>query len=292
MTLPEPTWRPSSHEYHSVLGRWSSSRLKTFRTDPSLAFSGLRKPEIPSEALVIGSAINALVLDPSGSEIYVSQVETRGNKSYPEAVRAWGHDRLVVTAKEYRLARAGAASILEPQTRAAELAKSLLTQGEGFNEWAYQWEDPETGVPCQAMLDRLTTAGDSLLYVELKSTRDPSREAFTGTRVEDGEVHEQPWRGQARKLGYHCQTAFNLNALRDAVGDDVPLDCFFVAVGNTLPHAVGVYHASVAGAFVTDGEKQIRADLSWLATCIQDDTGAKWHHPWELLANDDVPEIT
>lgn len=350
MILPEPAWTPSNFEYHQSIGRWSSSRLKKFRRDPFLAFSDLRSPESPSEALVIGSAINAYVLDPDGDGIYEAQVESRTPPSYGEAVRAWGHDRLVVTRKENRLARAGAASILEPQTPAAELARSLLANPDGFNEWAHQWEEPvwcpivegerldtnarirnpygeeqvvvewqndgsqvlfgdgdiwtvkamladgwetvRSFVPCQAMLDRLTIYEDSLIYVELKSTRDPSREAFTGSAVEDGEVWERPNRGQARKLDYHCQGAFNLLALRDAAGEDVPLLCYFIAVGNTPPHAVGVYEAPPEETFITDGMKKVRSDLAHLATCLEDNTGARWRHPWELLEDGEIPKLT
>lgn len=319
MRLPEPLWTPSNFEYHQTLGRWSSSRLKTFRRDPYLAFSGLRAVESPSEALVIGSAINALVLDPSGAEIYVAQVETRRSKSYREALTAWGHDRLVVTSKENRLARAGAASILEPQTPAAELARSLLANPDGYNEWAHRWEEPvwspvvavealdddarlrdrlgnelevsdpstealaaegwetvRSLIPCQAMLDRLTTSGDSLLYVELKSTLDPSPRAFTK---------------QAFQLDYHCQAAFNVRAVRDACADAGGADVvvYFVAVRNRPPHEVAVYR--VSEELRERGDRQIEGDLARLATCLDDETGAMWHHPWELLEDDEVPEL-
>lgn len=339
MTLPEPTWRPSNHEYHEAVGRWSSSRLKMFRRDPYLAYSGLREAESPSEAMVIGSAINALVLEPSGSEIYVAQVETRRSESYREALRAWGNDRLVVTAKENRLARAGAASILEPQTPAAELARSLLANPDGYNEWAHRWNEPvwrpivegerlDTNarlrdaygeehhviewrddrtlavleswtltvegmaragwevvgslIPCQAMLDRLTLLSPTqdreseLLYVELKSTLDPSPSAFTK---------------QAFQLDYHCQAAFNVRAVRDASADagGAEVVVYFVAVRNRPPHEVAVYR--VSDELRERGDRQIEGDLARLATCLEDETGAIWHHPWELLEDDEVPEL-
>lgn len=311
MIVPAPSWTPTAHEYHAQTGVWSSTRLKAFRESPALAFQGFRRPGLPPEALVVGSAINAYVLaeslhapgGPLGRDLHVLDVKNRRSPAYGQAVRAWGSSRLVLTKHEDDLARAAADSILEARTPAAELARSLLTR-EGYAEWAWQWDEPvgdwdacaapadggppgcrlrslgdvwerQRTIPCQAMLDQVTEVAGEVAYVELKSTLDPSPKAFT----------KQAW-----NLGYHCQAAFNVRAVRHALGDQPEeISVYHVAVRNKDPHEVAVYRMS--DDLISRGNRQIEIDLHVLAQRLDDETGASWCHPWEALTDDVIPTL-
>jgi len=264
--IPEPTWRPTAHEYHGRRNVWSASRLKAFRQSPTLARAGVSSPELPSEALVVGSAIGAYVLDHVG-EIHELPIDSRRAKSYADAVRTWGRERLVLTRKEAGKAAAAADSIIARRTEAAQLAHALLLDTEGYPEWARQWTEEIDGVELrlQSMLDRACMAFGRHAYVELKSTRDPSPEAFTR---------------QAEELGYDLQAAFGQRAIRAALGDpDAEVDVYFVAVRNCAPFEVWTSQASER--FLERGAEKVDDTLARLAHCVEDETGASWRHPWE-----------
>jgi len=87
VTIPAPTWQPSLSAYHGTTDRWSSSMVRTFRYSPGLAYLRyvLRDPAAQrsgtSEALVLGSVVNELVLDPVGRNLHVVEVQSRSTKA-------------------------------------------------------------------------------------------------------------------------------------------------------------------------------------------------------------------
>lgn len=278
--IPEPEWSPSLREYHATRERWSPSMLKVFRESPREAFLRfVAAPERPdggndwSQSRRIGAAVNALVLDPdvARSLIHTVEAKRRGAAAVGDAQRAFP-DRLVLTRPETDLASGVADAILEPGTRAAEVANAILTAPGGYSEWAYRWEDAETGVRCKLMVDRLAEVYGRPTIGELKTSRNPSPREF---------------RRDARRFGYGLQAAHNVAGVEDALGEKPQF--FWVVVRNAPPFEVAVWRSS---RLLLEGRDDRREALRRLARCTDDEEdGRLWRQPWELLEDDEIPEI-
>lgn len=272
--IPPPAWKPRNREYHETTARWSSSSLKAFRQSPALAYRRyLAKdlpPTRPTPPMTLGTLVNLLLLEPAAvsKEVYVVDCSTKGTNLYKDAEKLYGKERTVVTIGEMETAEGIAAAVLNPQSRHAEVALELLTSEGGYSEYAYQWIDPATGVPCRMMLDRLSaTGGDLGTVVELKTTVDPNPEAF---------------QRQFFGMDYHCQAAFNSRGMAHLLGatdpgDFVRLRYFVVAVGNEPPHSVGVHLLSPET--IDAGDAIVGRDLGRLAECLAG--RSPWRSGWE-----------
>jgi hypothetical protein len=122
--------------------------------------------------------------------------------------------------------------------RAHEAAARHLRSG--WSERAIVWTDPETRLACKARPDHLS---DALL--ELKTTDDLARFSWF-----------------AEQLGYHCQLAFYLMALR-SIGIRVPAR--IIAVECKPPHKVAL--VALAAARLEAGELECRRLLRQVAAC-------------------------
>jgi hypothetical protein len=259
--------------------------LATFRESPGLAYRRyVTKTEPdprPSPSMVIGSAVNHLVLDPASAPagFYVVQVRTRDAKAYRDAEQAYP-ERLILTLPEHELAMRAADSILEPLTSAAEVAHALLTAPGGISEWAYQWDDA-SGVPCKLMVDRLLPLSGRPTIGELKTARDP------GLLVQRyGETRPASW---LYNLGYDQQAAFNRRGVRHALGSTVEPDFYFVAVRNSSPYDV---HVAKAGeTFLSRAEAKTGETLARLAECLASPGPAGWISREEGLPGGVVPVL-
>jgi hypothetical protein len=113
---------------------------------------------------------------------------------------------------------------------------------EGQREASYTWNDPATWVNCKTRPDFHTA--DRRFVVDLKSTTDASRDAFTKSIA---------------NYDYHVQTAWNLDALE--------AETFLtIAVESQRPYAVAVYPASAA--LVAAGQRRIQIAMEQLAECL------------------------
>lgn len=285
MNIPAPTWTPSLSAYHGDFGRWSSSMVRCYRQSPALALQRYihRDPAAQrsgtSEALVLGSAVNELVLDPAGTNLHVVEVQSRSTKAVRDAERAFP-GRKVVTRKELDLAQRIADSILEPRTPAAELARTLLTCPGGHAEYAHRWEDP-SGVPCRTLTDRVIPVHGRPAVLELKTSRSPERYGF---------------QRQVFQLGYHEQAAWNCRGLADAcraAGEELEPDepgFYWIVVRNSPPWEVFVYRRSESLRKL--GEAALNETLPKLAQALQNQGDpAWWASPDEQLLDGEIPEI-
>lgn len=275
--FPAPAWRPTNAEYHRDRSRWSSSMLEEFHDSPAVAqglyvAQDLEEPE-PNESMILGSAVNLLVVEPERAEdslCIATQAQSRRGGAYKRAVERYP-DRLVLTAPAGERAQAMARSILHPRTRQAETAKALLT-AEGYPEWAFKWDDP-TGVPCKLKVDRVLNVWGVPTKVALKTTRDPRPESFHRDFL---------------NFGYARRLAFNRRGLRVALGDDLPVDIKVVAVRNREPYDVWVYNLSEN--WFSIAEPEVEADLKLLAEYLARGDDANWCDPREN-AEDSLPVL-
>jgi hypothetical protein len=275
--IPAPTWKPSNAEYHGTVEAVSSSMLKTFRGAPALYYQTYIEKSVerekPTASMVIGSAVNVLLLEPERADryVYVAGVKARTAKEYKEAYKL-RPDQLVLTETEWEEAQLVAASILEPKTQAARIARELLRNDDGFSEYAYCWTEP-SGLLCKSMVDRLRMIQMLPTIVELKTTVDPSPEAF--------QAHF--WRMQ-----YHCQAAFNLRGARRLLGEAGSLLRFLVvAVRNEAPYDVFVYQPDEG--LLKKGADQVEEDLAGLARCHLH--GSPWQTPAENITGN-LPSLS
>lgn len=178
-------------------------------------------------------------------------------------------DAIVVDADDRVLeqVRGMARALAESTTRAATVARALLS-GTGENEVSITWTDDaaaRTPIDCRARLDRLLVGPRSALVVDLKTTDDPSPEAFARTIAS--------W-------GYHCQAAWYCQAARELLGISAPRFAF-IAIRSEPPHEVAVYDLEPEAIAI--GHVENRRTLRELADAIAEE---RWEAPWERGEDD------
>lgn len=318
--IPAPTKAPSLRQYHASSGRWGSSRLKTFRKHPRLAY-GLyvaepRKwpPRAPTSALVTGSAVHDLIAKAGGheSKIYglkpgptIELADTlpggRSAPFYKELVAEYP-DKIILTRPDYDKAVAITQAILDPQMRSAEVAKTWLAGTNGYSEYHTAWDEIVPGpdgselvVPCMQLVDRLTTVFDPAIHEEPYPTHVELKTA--GSKDDDlssADPAEFFW--AARRFHYDDQMAFNLRGLTRLLGVE-PLG-YWAVIETKPPYGVSVVRA---GSEILDGIKgrrgrlparqELDVTLQRLAVALQDTTGSAWALPHERLADGVIPEL-
>lgn len=216
--------------------------------------------------MILGSIADHLLLLPDRvlSDIYVVDVQDRRAKSFKGEVES-RPEQMVVTASEREEAEAIAGAILEPETEMAELAHDLLLQGDGINQWAYQWEDV-SGVPLKIMSDRLRLVNRMPVDISLKTTIDPSPGEFSR---------------QFDRFEYECQCALYQRGISHALGG-ASVPTIVIAVRNEPPHEV--WCAQVSDASLRYGKEVISHDLMSLARKLSGEE--PWAASWERLPPD------
>ena len=259
----------------------SNSDLKLIRESIRL-YAGRKNGSIPdtdTAAKRRGRLLHLAVLEPHEFERRVVTAPTidddfrgTGAKARREKWKAelstWRAsqpaDAIVVDADDRVLeqVRGMARALAESTTKAAKAARALLS-GAGENEVSITWTDETAArspIDCRARLDRLIVGQRSALVVDLKTTDDPSPDAFARTIAS--------W-------GYHCQAAWYCQAARELLGT-VGVRFAFVAVRSDPPHEVAVYDLEPEAIAI--GHAENRRTLRELADAIADE---RWEAPWE-----------
>jgi hypothetical protein len=136
---------------------------------------------------------------------------------------------------------------------------------EGEREYSAIWDDPETGVRCQARFDDIARGIGAI--TDLKTTTDASPYRFPRTVFD---------------YGYHLQAA---HYLRGAKALGIEADSFgIVAVEKEPPYAVAIYQLNAAAIY--DGERELRPLLARWAEC---DAAGAWPGYAEDVVVIDLP---
>jgi exodeoxyribonuclease VIII len=204
-------------EYH----RWdaiSNSHLTEMARSPLHCRWAIDHPTDPTPAMVFGSAVHVAILEPERFiEEYAIAPTGRRTKEEKEAWAAFEAEHAGKT--PLKRDDFGACQAMCKAVMAHPTASAAITT-EGRNELSVVWVCPTTEVTCKCRIDRLL---DKAMAVDLKTTKDASREAFTKS---------------IGSYGYHRQAAMYLDGA-EAAGLHAE-EFVIVAVEKTPPYGVAV----------------------------------------------------
>lgn len=248
-----PTIAPGLHRAipYNEYARWpgiNHSILRHFNRSAAHAREALINPADPTEALALGHATHCAILEPDRfSESFVAA--PRFDKRTTEGKKGWA---------EFQAENAGRETLPQDEFDLcvrmrdavwAHPTASELLRGKGINEASAFWIDPDTGVACKGRLDRLTDLGGWPVIVDVKTTRNASR---------------QPFSKDLYFLHYHQQAAMYLEGL--AVVAPHPRKFMFIAIEKEPPFCPAVYELEEDA--LTIGRDEFRKHLRMYAECM------------------------
>ena len=236
-------------EEYDALDRVRSSHLKTIIDESPLHLRHEldEGEERNSDALAIGTAIHAAVLEPEvyAREVVVYPGASRRSVAYESfALRYRG--KIILLEKEQEQVKAAADAV-----RKCYQAAQFLTTGRP--EMSVLWTDPETGVKCKARPDWLDER-DHPVLVGLKTSRDAGPDKFA--RFADDYLYQLSW--AMYRDGYYRVTGIHPQMIE-------------IVVEKTPPYDVVVY--TIGDDVIEAGETIYRSALSTYATC---QVSGKW----------------
>ena len=161
----------TNREYHADPAISKSDLDQIHRSPMHWQYRKAHPPE-QTPALLVGSAVHKMILEPSGfaDEFVVAPETDRRTKAGREAYQAFQESaagKTVITPELYRLCTDMAEALHHCQT-----ARQLLTGGKA--EQSFFWDDARTGIRCKCRPDYLRDG----FCVDYKTTQDASPEAF------------------------------------------------------------------------------------------------------------------
>lgn len=260
----------SIDEYHGHTGSISKSGLDQIARSPAHYFAKYLdvrdKPEGPTAAMKLGSAVHTMVLEPHQFDARYAlapadapkrptQAQLNAKNPSADSVRAiafWQQFDLLTAGKEiisqdyYDTCRCMRDSVM------AHSAAAWLLQA-GTAETSMFANDPETGAMVRVRPDWITEGG---IVADLKTTEDARPSEFGRS---------------CYNFRYHVQDALYQD-VPQWLPESVKLDGFvFIAVEKKPPYAVVVYEAD--DLFIGRGRDAYRRDLDTYAQCLQ---SGKW----------------
>lgn len=240
-------------EYRQIEGA-NYSTLKHILTSPKhYRHAERRKPQAPTNAMVLGSATHAAILEPKRFALDVAVWE--GGARRGKVYDAWAEANAgkVLTRHqdmEHIFAMAKAVHQYEP-------AMGYLDD-EFSSEVTIQWDDPGTGIRCKGRLDGLVMRRPS-----------PDKPAISATIVDlktAQSIDARQFGTAAARYGYHMQLAHYRNGLAVALGIPVTsVTVAIIAVESSPPYDVGVFELDDAA--LMPGEEAISDAIETLAMC-------------------------
>lgn len=228
----------------------SASRIKTILRSAlhfkSEWIDGFR--EEPTPAMRFGQLCHAAILEPERFQrhvLYAPDVDRRtkeGKAEYSEFEKLIAPESIIVKQKEAEQIKGMIDSV-----RNHPVAVQLLSRG--IAEHSFYFDDSVTGIRCKFRPDWLTEDG---YIINLKSTTDASREAFTK---------------QLSNLQYDIAAAISMVGFRQIFNQDARA-YVYLAVEKERPWACNVF---VADAIIIEkGEELFRQGMARYAECLKD----------------------
>lgn len=185
----------STFAEYLAIGAINWSSLKLYAKSPAHYRENADNPREQTVAMVLGSAVHCLCLEPMLFEqqyAVAPEVDrrTKAGKEQWASFEAEHRSKNILTAEQSALAHGIAASVLDGKTG------NLLGLCDE-REITLTWEDPITGLQCKARLDAVDMVNG--LAVDIKTTEDASPQSFSRT---------------VYNYLYHGQAAFYLEGLR------------------------------------------------------------------------------
>lgn len=218
-----------------------------------------RKPEAPTPAMVLGSALHSRVLEPEkfpGEYVRAPDVDRRTKDGKAAWAELEASGATVLSAADWSLCSGMADAVR------SHLAADRLLSRAGGAELSLFWTDQRTGLECKCRPDYLTDDG---WIVDLKTTEDASPSGFAKS---------------ALNFRYHVQAAWYLRGVRQSGGE--PRGFVFIAVEKKPPHAVAVYLAD--DDMVRLGLAEADRCLNRLAECFETEHWPGYGHDVQVLS--------
>lgn len=156
----------------------SYSRMKEFRKSPRHYVASWEKPFIPSDAMIIGSATDCLLIEPEEFNTKFLPYENfakRSNDAKGEwkvlTDKARAEKKQLITQEQIKTAQECADAV-----KAYPDAKPYLNMRKR-HEWL-RWTDKETMLPCIGQIDWDCMLDNQLCIVDLKTATDADPEEF------------------------------------------------------------------------------------------------------------------
>lgn len=214
----------------------------------------LDHPESATPALIFGSAVHKLLLEPLDFEAEytvappVDRRTKAGKEAWEQFVAGIG-EKTVITQDDF-----DTMCCMVEKAQSVPFVKKLL---EGKHEVPLFWTDEDTGLECKAKLDILTEIDGRMTIVDYKSTANAKTEIFNNKMF---------------TLGYHLQSyMYTEGAMKALVLAERP-DFIFIAQEKTAPYAVNLIE--VTEDVLLAGMDCFREYMGTLKQCME--TGYYW----------------
>lgn len=246
--------QPITRRDYDALEGMNWSLLKHAITSPSKVLSESTRKRQTSDRMALGSAIHSYVLEGEdafhSSFIAMPKIDrrTKAGKEEYERFLSRSKGKTVIKESDLDIIRGVDRSIRSHPSR-----DQVLTTG--WVESALQWECPESGMLCKALLDFLPFKSyPNAAIVDLKTTRDASPSGFCR---------------EIAKYMYHGQAAYYREGL--SIVEDLPKrDVILIAVEVEPPFCVGFYRLSADA--LDSGYRLFQTAIDrWLGACETDD---------------------
>lgn len=252
--------------YHRTRALVSKSSLDKIAQTPSHYRYHLANPVVPTRAMVTGSALHTVVLEPDLFKQKFVVMPEFGNMrtnlakaKRDEWIAEYGSGKTYLTAEEMATVIGMADSL-----RMHPTVRILLADFEP--EVTIVWTDEETGLKCKGRIDALSRYAGGI-PVDIKSARDASESGFMRA---------------AHNRRYHVQDSTYIGGLR-ANGSEAR-NFILPAVESKPPYAVGVYQFRSPSLIA--GDELRRRDMRTLAKCLKTD---HWPGYTENIRDIDIP---
>lgn len=208
----------------------------------------LEHPEKPTPALIFGTLVHCLLLDPDSFnkqfavwDDSIKKTTKEGKAAYAEFVDA------LMGRQEVSRTMYDQAVEMVLKLRNTPLVEKLLA---GEHEKPFKWTDEMTGELCKIRLDCLTEIGGELLIVDYKTAADASSEGF---------------KNHAPRYGYHFQAGMYCEGVEVVTGKKPKFA--FIVQEKDPPYAVKVFDAD--DEFIQRGKDKMRELLGIYHECKQ-----------------------
>lgn len=227
----------------------NQSTLKQFRRSPAHAKHYLDHGREETSDLSFGTAVHAALLEPKRFQAeYIAlpkyDMRKTADKAAASAFIAANEGKTIIDGDDYQRCQ----KIIEA-IRYNATASELLSLP-GPNEVAVVWNDPDTGLLCKALLDRIVSYRGITTVVDPKTTKNAAERSFTYDCL---------------KFGYHLQAAFYLDGLQ--ANEPADRMFLFLAIEKEPPYASAVYELDYLS--LEAGRDQCRRYLQQYADCLK-----------------------
>lgn len=264
MTTPGIYPNMPAEEYHAI-DACSSSRLKLLKRSPAHCKFSIDHPHRKqTPALVLGSAIHTMILEPemfSSRYVIKPKFTGKGAKARREEWEAENENAVTLTDAGVETCKGMAARLYEHEKAGPILRNKSST------EIVCIWIDSVTGLLCKLRADALT---DKLLMVsDLKSTTDASEYNFSRDIF---------------KFGYQRQGAWYLDGLK-ACGIDYRHYCI-IAQEKKEPYEPACYRLNTEGKAIELGRLENTVLKARYAECKK---SGKWNGYPPVITDIELP---